>query len=167
MQIIFHTTKGHFKVTLDQAAAPQTCENFIQYCRDGFYEKTLFHRVIPGFMAQCGGLESGMENKLTGQRSPIRNEAANGLKNVRGSLAMARTSDPHSATSQFFINVVDNDFLNFRNESLQGYGYCVFGQVSEGMEVIDAIVAAPTTSRRGHQDVPVDDILIDRVEIVE
>ncbi|HXH04097.1 MAG TPA: peptidylprolyl isomerase [Candidatus Competibacteraceae bacterium] len=162
--IRFHTSKGVIDIELDHAKAPATAANFLQYARDGFYQGTLFHRVIPGFMIQGGGLEPGMVNKPT--RAPIKNEADNGLKNVRGSISMARTSDPHSATAQFFINVVDNGFLDFKSPTPSGWGYAVFGKVVAGMEVVDAIVSVPTTSRRGHQDVPVDDILIEQVEVI-
>src|SRR5699024_9234176 len=137
--IKFHTNKGTFAIELDFDNAPVSAANFEQYAKDGFFEGTLFHRVIPGFMVQGGGLLSGMDNKMEGQRAPIKNEANNGLKNVRGSLAMARTMDPHSATNQFFINTVDNGFLDFKSETSQGWGYAVFGKVVEGMDIIDAI----------------------------
>lgn len=162
----FITNVGDFTITLDHEKAPITAENFLQYAKDGYFEGTLFHRIIPGFMVQGGGLLPGMENKMDGQRAPIQNEANNGLKNVRGSLAMARTMDPHSATNQFFINTVDNGFLNFKSETSQGWGYAVFGKVVEGMDIIDAIEKVETTSRRGHSDVPAEDIIIERVEIV-
>ena len=159
-----HTSHGVIGIELDHAKAPATAANFLQYARDGFYEGTLFHRVIPNFMIQGGGLEPGMTQKST--RDPIRNEADNGLKNEVGTIAMARTSDPHSATAQFFINVKDNDFLDHRGPTSQGWGYCVFGRVAQGMEVVDAIAKLPTTAKRGHQDVPVDDVMITKVEIV-
>lgn len=159
-----HTPLGVISIELDHASAPATAANFLQYARDGFYEGTLFHRVIPNFMIQGGGLEAGMTQKPT--RSPIRNEADNGLKNQVGTIAMARTSDPHSATSQFFINVKDNDFLDHRGPTSQGWGYCVFGRVVDGMDVAQAIARVPTTSRRGHQDVPVDDVVITTVEVI-
>jgi len=162
--IKLHTTLGVIGIELDAAHAPATVANFLQYAQDGFYDGTLFHRVIPNFMIQCGGLEAGMKQKTT--RQAIQNEADNGLKNKVGTLAMARTSEPHSATAQFFINLKDNDFLDYRSASAQGWGYCVFGQVVDGMEVVNAIAAVATTSRRGHQDVPTDDILIEKVEIV-
>lgn len=165
--IKFHTNKGTFAIELDHENAPNTAANFLEYAKDGFFEGTLFHRVIPGFMVQGGGLLPGMDNKTEGQRAPIKNEANNGLKNVRGSLAMARTMDPHSATNQFFINTVDNGFLDFKSESPQGWGYAVFGKVVEGMDIIDAIEKVETTSRRGHSDVPAEDIIIERVEIAE
>lgn len=165
--IKFHTNKGTFGIELNHDKAPETAANFLQYAKDGFFEGTLFHRVIPGFMVQGGGLLPGMENKTEGQRAAIKNEANNGLKNVRGSLAMARTMDPHSATNQFFVNTVDNGFLNFTSESSQGWGYAVFGEVVEGMDIIDALEKVETTSRRGHSDVPAEDIIIERVEIIE
>lgn len=161
--INLQTSLGVIGIELDQERAPATAANFIQYVQDGFYDGTLFHRVIPHFMIQGGGMESGMNQKPT--RAPIRNEADNGLKNVAGSIAMARTSDPHSASSQFFINLKDNDFLDYRAANSQGWGYCVFGRVVKGMDVVEAIARAPTTSRRGHQDVPVEDILIIKAEI--
>ena len=126
------------------------------------FDGTLFHRVIPGFMVQGGGFDTSFEQKAT--QAPIQNEAANGLKNDRGTIAMARTMEPHSATSQFFINVVDNDFLNFSSETMQGYGYCAFGQVTEGMDVVDAIVAVETGRRGPHADVPVEDVIIEKAE---
>lgn len=159
-----HTSLGVIGIELDHASAPATTANFLQYARDGFYEGTLFHRVIPNFMIQGGGLEPGMSQKAT--RAPIRNEADNGLQNRVGAIAMARTSDPHSATAQFFINVKDNDFLDHRSPTSQGWGYCVFGRVVEGMDVVNAIAKVPTTSKRGHQDAPVDDVTITKVEIV-
>ena len=160
-----HTRFGIISIELDHAHAPTTTANFLQYARDGFYEGTLFHRVIPNFMIQGGGLEADMSQKPT--RAPIRNEAENGLKNQVGTVAMARTSDPHSATAQFFINVKDNDFLDHRSPTSQGWGYCVFGRVVAGMDAVDAIVAAPTTNRRGHQNVPTEDITITKVEVVD
>lgn len=159
-----HTSLGVISIELDSASAPATTANFLQYARDGFYEGTLFHRVIPNFMIQGGGLEPGMTPKST--HSAIRNEADNGLKNKVGTIAMARTSDPHSATAQFFINVKDNDFLDHRSPTAQGWGYCVFGRVAAGMEVVQAIAKVPTTSKQGHQDVPVTDVMITKVELV-
>ncbi len=159
-----HTRFGIISIELDHARAPATAANFLQYARDGFYEGTLFHRVIPTFMVQGGGLEADMNQTPT--RPPIRNEAENGLKNQVGTVAMARTSDPHSATAQFFINVKDNDFLDHRSPTSQGWGYCVFGRVVAGTDVVDAITAAPTANRRGHQNVPVEDITITKVEVV-
>jgi peptidyl-prolyl cis-trans isomerase B (cyclophilin B) len=163
--INLHTSLGVIGIELDRARAPATTANFLQYARDGFYQDTLFHRVIPNFMIQGGGLEKDMNQKPT--RAPIPNEAENGLKNLRGTIAMARTSDPHSATAQFFINLKDNDFLDYRNSTSQGWGYCVFGRVAAGLDVVEAIAKVPTTSRRGHQDVPVDEVTITQVEVVE
>jgi peptidyl-prolyl cis-trans isomerase B (cyclophilin B) len=135
----------------------------LAYCRSGFFDNTIFHRVIKGFMIQGGGFESGMIQKPT--KTPIKNEADNGLKNDRGTLAMARTSDPHSATAQFFINVVDNDFLNFKSPSRDGWGYCVFGKVTEGLEVVDQIRNVATGSSGGHQDVPKENVIIQSVTV--
>lgn len=151
----FATTAGDFSVELFATEAPETTANFLRYVDEGFFADTLFHRVIPGFMIQGGGFTAGLEHKET--HDPIRNEATNGLANTRGTLAMARTSDPHSATSQFFINLVDNDFLN---QGPGNPGYAVFGKVAQGIEVIEAIARQPTTRRRGHDDVPVEDVLI-------
>lgn len=151
----FSTTAGEFTVELFDTEAPETCANFLRYVDEGFFEGTLFHRVIPGFMVQGGGFSTGLEHQDT--HDPIRNEASNGLSNDRGTLAMARTSDPHSATSQFFINLVDNDFLN---QGPGNPGYAVFARVSTGLDVVDAIAQQPTTRRRGHDDVPVDDVVI-------
>jgi len=158
-----HTSLGVIGIELDHAKAPATAANFLQYARDGFYEGTLFHRVILNFMIQGGGLELGMTPKST--RAPIRNEADNGLQNRVGTIAMARTSDPHSATAQSFINVKDNDFLDHRAPTGQGWGYCVFGRVVAGMNVVEAIAKVSTTSKRGHQDVPVEDVVITKAEI--
>ena len=162
--IKMHTNLGIIDIELNHDKAQKTAANFEQYVKEGFYDGTIFHRVINGFMIQGGGMEPDMKQKPT--RAAIDNEANNGLKNVTGSIAMARTGDPHSATAQFFINVKDNDFLNFTAPTSQGWGYCVFGQVVNGMDVVDKIKQQPTTSRKGHQDVPVDDIVIERVEIV-
>ncbi len=151
----FKTTAGDFTVELFTKEAPESSANFLKYVDDGHYDGTLFHRVIPNFMIQGGGFASGMEQKST--RPPIRNEATNGLENLRGTLAMARTNDIHSATAQFFINLVDNDFLN---HSPGNYGYAVFGRVTSGMEIVDAIAGVATTRRRGHGDVPVDDVVV-------
>jgi cyclophilin family peptidyl-prolyl cis-trans isomerase len=154
----FKTSAGDFTVELYAKEAPESAANFLKYVDDGHYDGTIFHRVIPGFMVQGGGFASGMEQKDT--RPPIRNEATNGLENLRGTLAMARTSDIHSATAQFFINLVDNDFLNHQPGN---YGYAVFGRVIAGMDVVDAIAAVPTTRRRGHGDVPVDEVVVHSV----
>ncbi|MFL6548306.1 MAG: peptidylprolyl isomerase [Povalibacter sp.] len=158
----FKTTKGTFTVQLFDKQAPISAENFLQYAKDGFFEGTVFHRVIPGFMVQGGGLTADMKPK-SGQRAPIKNEATNGLKNKRGTLSMARTNDVNSATSQFFINLVDNDFLDNRPGN---FGYAVFGRIASGMEVIDAIAAMKTGSKAGHQDVPTEVITIESVAVV-
>jgi peptidyl-prolyl cis-trans isomerase B (cyclophilin B) len=158
------TNHGVITLELDAEKAPKTVENFIAYVEAGHYDNTIFHRVIKNFMIQGGGMEPGMNQKET--RDPIENEAGNGLKNVRGSIAMARTNDPHSATAQFFINVVDNDFLDFRAPSGQGWGYCVFGQVVEGMDVVDKIRAVATGNKGFHQDVPKEDVIIEKAEVV-
>lgn len=162
--ILLETTLGNITIELFENDAPLTTANFKQYVEDQFFDGTIFHRVIDGFMVQGGGFEPGMTQKET--RDPIDNEASNGLANNRGTLAMARTMDPHSATSQFFINVSDNDFLNFRSETPDGFGYCVFGRVYDGMDVVDAIRAVETTSRMGHQDVPVDDVVIEKATVI-
>jgi peptidyl-prolyl cis-trans isomerase B (cyclophilin B) len=158
------TNHGVITLELDAEKAPKTVENFIAYVESGHYDNTVFHRVIKNFMIQGGGMEPGMNQKET--RDPIEYEAANGLKNVRGSIAMARTNDPHSATAQFFINTVDNDFLDFKAPSGQGWGYCVFGQVVEGMDVVDKIRAVPTGNKGFHQDVPKEDVIIEKAEVV-
>lgn len=163
--IIMRTTHGDITLELDTEKAPRTCENFVAYVKDGFYNGTIFHRVINDFMIQGGGFEVGMNQKPCG--SPIENEADNGLRNDNGTIAMARTMDPHSATAQFFINVKDNDFLNHSGKNAQGWGYTVFGKITEGSEVLDKIRAVPTTSRGGHQDVPADDVIIESVEVAE
>jgi len=157
--IIFKTNLGDIKIELDFDSAPVTAQNFQQYAQDGFYSGTIFHRVMPGFMAQGGGMVSGMEEKET--RASIKNEANNGLSNTRGSLAMARTNDPHSASSQFFINLVDNTFLNFQAENEQGWGYCVFGNVVEGMDIVDKMALVETGRYGFHDDVPKEDIIIE------
>jgi peptidyl-prolyl cis-trans isomerase B (cyclophilin B) len=160
-----HTNHGVIKIELDAEKAPKSVENFLNYVKAGHYDNTVFHRVIDGFMIQGGGFEPGMKQKPT--EAPITNEANNGLKNVKGSLAMARTNDPHSATAQFFINVNDNDFLNHSSPTPQGWGYAVFGKVVEGLDVIDAIRKVKTGSKGFHQDVPVDDVIIEKAIIVE
>jgi peptidyl-prolyl cis-trans isomerase B (cyclophilin B) len=162
--ILLETTLGNITLELFETDAPLTTANFKQYVEEGFYDGTIFHRVIDGFMIQGGGFEPGMIQKDT--RDPIANEASNGLANNRGTIAMARTMDPHSATAQFFINVTDNDFLNFRSESPDGFGYCVFGRVYDGMDVIDAIKAVETTHRAGHSDVPRDDVIINTASVI-
>lgn len=163
--VTFHTNHGDVVIKTFDDKAPVTVENFLTYCREGFYNNTIFHRVINGFMIQGGGFEPGMEQKNT--KAPIKNEANNGLKNTRGTLAMARTNDPHSATAQFFINVVDNDFLNFRSERPDGWGYCVFAEVVEGMDVVDKIKGVSTGRSGFHQDVPREDVIIEKVTVSE
>lgn len=158
------TSQGKIVIELNAEKAPKSVANFLQYAREGFYNGTIFHRVIPGFMIQGGGFDEKMNQKPT--RAPIENEAANGLKNKRGTIAMARTNDPHSATAQFFINHVDSDFLDFRSPSGSGWGYAVFGQVKEGMEVIDKIAKVPTGNAGFHQNVPQTPIVIQSVKIL-
>lgn len=162
-QVTFETSHGSFVLELDRSAAPETVENFLTYVRDGFYEGTIFHRVIAGFMIQGGGFDEEFKQLQT--RAPIRNEADRGGENNRGSIAMARTSDPHSATAQFFINVADNNFLNHRNQTTQGWGYTAFGRVVEGMDTVDKIAAVWTGSRGTFQDVPRDTVLIQKTRI--
>jgi len=159
------TNYGEMIIALDAAKAPETVANFLTYVKEGFYDGTVFHRVIDGFMIQGGGFEPGMKQKPT--HAPIGNEADNGLKNERYTLAMARTNDPHSATAQFFINVADNDFLNFTAPTASGWGYAVFGRVAEGTEVVDKIKAVKTGNSGFHQNVPVDDVVITRAEVLE
>lgn len=163
--IKLHTSLGTIALELDAEKAPKTVANFIEYVKSGHYDGTIFHRVIGSFMIQGGGMTPDMEQKPT--RETIENEAANGLKNLRGTIAMARTNAPHSATAQFFINVVDNDFLNFRSADANGFGYCVFGKVVEGLDVVDAIRAVKTGRRGFYQDVPTTDVIIERAELVE
>ena len=163
--VIMKTTFGEIRLELDAEKAPKTVANFLNYAREGFYDGTIFHRVIDNFMIQGGGFDADMQQKTAG--APIENEADNGLKNNFGTIAMARTMDPHSATAQFFINVKDNDFLNHSGKNPQGWGYAVFGKVTAGSEVLDKIRAVPTTSRGGHQDVPTDPVIIESVEVVE
>ncbi len=155
---------GVIDVELNEAAAPKTCANFVKYVREGFYNGTIFHRVIRGFMIQGGGMEPGLKQKKT--RGPIENEAANGLKNNKYTIAMARTNDPHSATSQFFINVADNSFLNHTVRAGQGWGYTVFGEVIEGKKVVDAISTVKTGNRNFYGDVPVEDVVIQKAEVL-
>jgi peptidyl-prolyl cis-trans isomerase B (cyclophilin B) len=159
-----HTNHGTITLELNAEKAPKTVENFLQYARDGFFNGTIFHRVIDGFMIQGGGFEPGMTQKPT--REAIENEASNGLKNEAYTVAMARTPNPNSATAQFFINVANNSFLNFTSPTPQGYGYAVFGKVVEGMDVVDKIKKVKTGNRAGHQDVPLADIIITQAEIV-
>lgn len=163
--IIIETNYGAIKLELDHKNTPKTAENFENYVKNGFYDGTIFHRVINNFMIQGGGFEPGMQQKPT--QKPIENEADKGKPNKTGTIAMARTSDPHSATAQFFINVKDNDFLNHKAKTSDGWGYCVFGEVVEGVEIVNKIKAVPTTYRMGHQDVPTDDVIITQVKIAE
>ncbi|WP_353191743.1 peptidylprolyl isomerase [Pandoraea pnomenusa] len=158
------TNHGVIRIELDAAKAPKTVENFLNYVKNGFYDNTVFHRVINGFMIQGGGFEPGMKQKPT--EAPVENEANNGLKNDKYTLAMARTNDPHSATAQFFINVSDNDFLNHSAPTPQGWGYAVFGRVVEGQDIVDQIKGVKTGSKGFHQDVPVDDVVIEKAVIV-
>lgn len=162
--VIIHTNFGAIHLELAADKAPKTVANFLEYAKNGFFDGTIFHRVINDFMIQGGGFTAGMEKKEP--NAPIENEADLGLKNKRGTIAMARTSDPHSATAQFFINVADNTFLNFQSKSPQGWGYCAFGEIVAGMDVIDQIKVVKTTSKAGHQDVPIEDVIIEKVEIV-
>ena len=159
------TSKGVIKLELDAEKAPITVANFLEYVKSGHFEGTIFHRVIPGFVIQGGGLQSGMREKPT--NAPIENEADNGLKNLTGTICMARTNDPHSATSQFFINLKDNSFLDHTGKNAQGWGYAVFGKVTEGMDLVEAIAAVRTGNAGYHQDVPVEDIVIEKVSLSE
>jgi len=163
-QVILHTNHGDITLALDTENAPATVANFLQYVRDGHYDNTVFHRVIDGFMIQGGGFAPGMRQKTT--RAPVANEATNGLKNERHTVAMARPSDPHSASAQFFINLADNAFLDHKGPSPQGWGYCVFGRVIAGTDVVDKIRAVPTGNAGMHQNVPRDDVVITRAEEV-
>jgi len=163
--IKLHTNHGVITLELFEDKAPETAANFKEYVKSGHYDGTIFHRVINGFMVQGGGFEPGMKQKST--RAPIKNEANNGVSNRNGTVAMARTMDPHSASAQFFINVSDNTFLDHTAPTTQGWGYAVFGQVVEGMDVVNAIKGVATTSRAGHQDVPAEDVIIERAEIIE
>jgi len=162
--VVLKTNHGNIKIELDRENAPATVENFLQYVRDGHYDNTVFHRVIDGFMIQGGGMEPGMKQKPT--RAPIANEATNGVKNKKYTLAMARTSEPHSATAQFFINVADNDFLDYKAPSANGWGYCVFGKVVQGQDVVDKIRGVATSNSGPHQNVPKDDVIIEKAEEV-
>ena len=164
--VTLHTNHGDITLTLNAEKAPETVANFLQYCRDGHYDNTIFHRVIDGFMIQGGGYAPGFEEKET--RASIKNEAANGLSNKIGTIAMARTSEPHSASAQFFINVNNNDFLDFKSPTTQGFGYCVFGEVTAGMDVVNKIKGVKTgNSGRMHQDVPVEDVVITKVTLAD
>jgi cyclophilin family peptidyl-prolyl cis-trans isomerase len=163
-KVSLETSKGLIIVELDAKAAPQTVKNFMNYVREGYYNGTIFHRVIPGFMIQGGGLTPDLNKKNT--HKPIPNEAGNGLKNQRGTIAMARTMAPHSATSQFFINLVDNEPLNHQGETPQGWGYCVFGKVVDGIGVVDAIAKVPTTSKAGRRDVPETPVVLKKATVM-
>jgi peptidyl-prolyl cis-trans isomerase B (cyclophilin B) len=165
IMVELHTNHGVIKLELDAEKAPKSVENFLNYVKAGHYDNTVFHRVIDGFMIQGGGFEPGMKQKPT--EAPITNEANNGLKNVNGSVAMARTNDPHSATAQFFININDNDFLNHSSPTPQGWGYAVFGKVVEGLDVVEKIKKVKTGSKGFHQDVPADDVIIEKAVVVE
>lgn len=163
--VTMETNKGVITLELDREKAPATVENFVTYAEAGHYDGTVFHRVIPGFMIQGGGFDGDMKQKAT--NPPIKIEADNGLKNTRGTVAMARTSDPDSATSQFFINVADNGFLDHKSPTTQGWGYAVFGRVTDGMDVVESIEAVKTGNSGGHQNVPVEDVIIQKVTIEE
>ena len=163
--VLLKTSAGDMRIELDDTAAPLSAANFIDYVNKGHYDGTVFHRVIKGFMVQGGGFEPGMKQKPTG--ASIRNEANNGLKNKKYTLAMARTNDPHSASAQFFINAADNDFLDHRGENAQGWGYAVFGKVVEGTEVVDAIEKVATGRKGFHDDVPVEDVRIESAQVVD
>ena len=163
--VILKTSMGDITLELDEEKAPVTVANFLEYVNSGHYSNTIFHRVIPGFMIQCGGFEPGMTQKSTNDE--IKNEANNGLPNEHYTIAMARTNEPHSASSQFFINTKNNSFLNFSSETPQGWGYCVFGKVTAGQDVVDAIEGVSTGSSGYHQDVPVEDVVIHSAEIAE
>ena len=164
VRVQMNTTFGALTLELDAEKAPKTVQNFVDYANNGFYDGTIFHRVIDNFMIQGGGFDADMRQKPTAE--PIENEADNGLKNDRGTIAMARTMDPHSATAQFFINVKDNDFLNHSGKNMQGWGYCVFGKVVEGDAILDKIRVVPTGSSAGHQDVPRDAVVIESVTVL-
>ena len=164
MAVKLHTSHGTISIELDAEKAPETVKNFLTYVEAGHYDDTVFHRVIDGFMIQGGGFEPGMKQKPT--NAPIKNEADNGLKNSRGTVAMARTQDPHSASAQFFINLADTKFLDFSAPTAEGWGYCVFGRVTDGMDTVDAIKAVKTGSSGFHKDVPKEDVVIERAEVV-
>ncbi|MFM1759067.1 MAG: hypothetical protein RLY75_337 [Pseudomonadota bacterium] len=164
-KVLLKTNKGDITLSLDAAKAPKTVANFVQYVKSGHYDGTIFHRVIDNFMIQGGGMTAGLKEKKSGAQ--IENEANNGLKNERGTVAMARTSDPHSATAQFFINVNDNDFLNHTSPSAQGWGYAVFGKVIDGLDVVDAIRKVKTGNAGFHQDVPAEDVLLEKASVLE
>lgn len=164
--IILHTTHGDIHLELYPEKAPKTVQNFMQYAKDGFYNDTIFHRVIDGFMVQTGGFGPDMAEKKP-TLGKIQNEAKNGLSNQKGTIAMARTNDPHSAQAQFFINVANNGFLDHKSESIEGWGYCVFGKVTQGMDVVEKIAKVKTGSKGYHDDVPLNDVIIETVEVVD
>lgn len=164
-KVLLTTNKGDIEIELNAEKAPDSVKNFLEYVNSGFYNGTVFHRVISGFMIQGGGFTEDMQQKDT--YSPIKNEANNGLKNDKGSIAMARTMAPHSASSQFFINLVDNDFLNFKSETSQGWGYAVFGQLTKGLDVVEAIGQVPTGQRMGMGDVPKDTVIIEKAAVID
>ena len=164
-KVLLKTNKGDITLSLDAAKAPKTVANFLQYVKSGHYDGTIFHRVIDNFMIQGGGMTAGLKEKSSGAQ--IENEANNGLKNERGTVAMARTSDPHSATAQFFINVNDNDFLNHTAPNAQGWGYAVFGTVTDGLDVVDTIRKVKTGNAGFHQDVPAEDVVIEKASVLE
>lgn len=163
--IVLHTNFGAIHLEMFADKAPNTVKNFTDYVEQSFYENTIFHRVIPGFMIQGGGFGADMAEKTS--LEPIQNEANNGVSNTKGSIAMARTNDPHSASAQFFVNLNDNAFLDHKSESIEGWGYCVFGKVTEGMDIIEKIAQVKTGTKGHHDDVPVEDVMIERVEVVE
>ena len=165
MKVQLTTSEGPIVIALDAEKAPKTAANFVEYVKSGFYDGTIFHRVIQGFMIQGGGFDTDMDQKKS--NAPVENEADNGLLNNKGTIAMARTMDPHSASSQFFINCSNNDFLNFKSQSRDGWGYCVFGEVTEGMEVVTGIEGKPTGSKAGHSDVPVEHIIIESAVVLD
>lgn len=164
--IILHTNLGDIHLELYTEKAPKTVQNFMQYAKDGFYNKTIFHRVIKGFMIQGGGFATDLDEKSPAN-GKIANEAKNGLSNQKGTIAMARTNDPHSAQSQFFINLANNEFLDHKSESLEGWGYCVFGKVTQGMDIVEQIGKVKTGSRGYHDDVPLEEVTIDSVEVLD
>lgn len=163
-QVLLTTNHGDIKLELEDAKAPKTVANFVQYAKDGHFDNTVFHRVIKGFMVQGGGFEPGMKQKKA--RDPIDNEATNGLKNDKYTVAMARTNDPHSASAQFFINANNNEFLNFKSPNGSGWGYCVFGKVIEGTDVVDKIEGVKTSKSGFHDDVPVEDVVIQKAQVL-
>lgn len=165
MKVKLTTNNGDITLELDAEKAPTTVENFVSYVTSGHYDGTIFHRVIDDFMIQGGGFDEDMEQKKT--NAPIKNEANNGLSNLEGTIAMARTAAPHSASAQFFINTTDNAFLNFSAETADGWGYCVFGKVIDGMDVVESIEAVSTTLRNGHQDVPEENVVIEKAELLD